>query len=374
MTSPVASSASVDPEAAVELLRRMLEIPSPSGGERELAEFLAEAMSELGLAARVDEVGNAIGETGTGAGPTILLVGHLDAAPGVLPVRVDEGRLYGRGAADAKGPLAAMVLAAARARELAARLVVAGAVEEETPESRGAHHLARTLDLPGALIVGEPSGWSGITIGYKGKLDVVYRVRRPATHPTNPIEKATEAAARFWAEAVEAVDDGGDGSGHASFDRPAATLCSIQGDLEAAKAEICVRTPPGFDTDGLLASLRRASRGGKLEVLARVGAVRAERSSPVVQALSTGIRTCGGRPQLKVKTATSDINVFAEYWSVPMATYGPGDSRLDHAADEHIELDEYLEGIDVLGVALAELRDLLVVAEDEGEGSEVTLP
>jgi len=56
-----------------------------------------------------------------------------------------------------------------------------------------------------------------------------------------------------------------------------------------------------------------------------------------------------------VKTATSDINVLAEHWNVPMATYGPGDSRLDHADDEHISLDEYLNGIRVLTDAVRRL-------------------
>jgi LysW-gamma-L-lysine carboxypeptidase len=61
---------------------------------------------------------------------------------------------------------------------------------------------------------------------------------------------------------------------------------------------------------------------------------------------------------LKLKTATSDINVFAEYWAVPMATYGPGDSRLDHSDDEHIEIEEYLKGIRVLGETLASLAEI----------------
>lgn len=362
MTSTAPVEASIGRDLALDLLRRMLEVHSPPFEERPLAELLVEAMTELGFDARIDAAGNAIGETGAGGGPTVLLVGHLDTAPGVVPVREEGRKLYGRGAADAKGPLAALVLAAAQARDAPGRIVVAGAVEEETPASRGAQHLAATLDPPDALIVGEPSGWSCVTLGYKGKVDVVYRVTRPATHPTNPAPKATEVAAAFWSHVmslVEGWDRRGDDDrpGHAAFDRLAVTLVAMRGDLEEAELELCFRTPVGFDTDRLLSLLGDLSHGGELELLARIAATRADRRSAVVRALTGAIRRAGGEPRLKVKTATSDINVLAEHWNVPMATYGPGDSRLDHAADEHIEIDEYLAGIRVLTDALQRLTE-----------------
>jgi [amino group carrier protein]-lysine/ornithine hydrolase len=360
VTSTAPVEAAVDRDLAVDLLRRLLEVPSPPYEERALAELLVEAMTELGLEARIDAAGNAIGETGAGDEPTIYLVGHLDTAPGVVPVREDGGRLFGRGAADAKGPLAAFVLAAAQLRDAPGRIVVAGAVEEETPASRGARHLATTLDPPDALVVGEPSGWSSVTLGYKGKVDVVYRVSLPATHPTNPVPKATEVAAAFWSEVlslVEGWDRRADDArhGHAAFDRLAVTLVAMRGDLEEAELELCFRTPVGFDTDGLLSLLGELGRGGELELLARVAATRAGRRGAVVRALTDTIRGAGAEPRLKVKTATSDINVLAEHWQVPMATYGPGDSRLDHADDEHISIDEYLNGIRVLTDALHRL-------------------
>src|SRR5689334_16870104 len=110
-------------------LERMLRIPSLSGQEAELAQFLVAEMRRLGFESYVDGAGNAVGEIG--AGPAIVLLGHIDTVPGVVPVRVEAGRLYGRGAVDAKGPFAAFVAAAARllARApLHARLVLVGAV------------------------------------------------------------------------------------------------------------------------------------------------------------------------------------------------------------------------------------------------------
>lgn len=92
----------------VELLHAMLSIPSPSGREDELARYLEKVMNDLGMAAGRDEAGNVIGDIGTGRGPVVMLLSHLDTVDRPLPARREGDRLVGRGAADAKGPLAAM--------------------------------------------------------------------------------------------------------------------------------------------------------------------------------------------------------------------------------------------------------------------------
>jgi len=130
---------------------------------------------------------------------------------------------------------------------------------------------------------------------------------------------------------------------------------SITGDLTTAAAELSVRTPPGFAAGAFVDALRARLTAGELELINVVAACRVERSDPVVRALSLAIRQAGSRPGAKVKTATSDMNTLAQRWPVPMATYGPGDSTLDHADDEHVELAEYLAGIRVLTTALNEL-------------------
>src|SRR3989442_611144 len=187
----VARPTSLSDADALALLRGMLEIPSPSHREQRLATFVVEAMRGLGFTAGVDAAGNAVGELRHGPGPTVMLLGHLDTVDGEIAVVHRDGRLYGRGAVDAKGPLAAMICAAATTA-FAGRVVVVGATEEETPLSRGAVAIRDTHDRPDALIIGEPSGWSGIVLGYKGKLDLHYHVRGAPAHPTSPATKATE--------------------------------------------------------------------------------------------------------------------------------------------------------------------------------------
>jgi [amino group carrier protein]-lysine/ornithine hydrolase len=339
---------------ATGLLRRMLEIPSPSYQEAELAAFLVGEMTRLGFDAHVDAAGNAVGRIGTGDGPTVMLLGHLDTVPEPVPVRCVDGRLYGRGAADAKGPLAAMVCAAAGAGAFPGQVVLVGAVQEETPGSAGAMAIRATHDRPDAVIVGEPSGWSSVVLGYKGKLDLRYRARCAPTHPSSPVPKASELAAAAWTALRDALGR----TDHTAFDLPGITLNAISGDTVAAEADLTVRTPPGFATDALLADLRQRLPVGELTVLNAVRACRVDRRNPTVRALSAGIRTQLARPAMRVKTATSDMNTLAEVWDIPMATYGPGDSRLDHADDEHILLADYLRGVAVLEHALGELAGL----------------
>ncbi|MFE5818093.1 M20/M25/M40 family metallo-hydrolase [Streptomyces sp. NPDC056479] len=355
------SSGSVTETYALGLLRKMLEIPSASYQERALADYLAEAMTDLGFRTHIDGVGNVVGVIERGDGPTVMLLGHMDTVSGHVPVRSEDGRLYGRGAVDAKGPLAAMICAAAGAVDFRGRIVVIGVVEEETPRSRGAMAIRATHDRPDALIIGEPSGWSSVVLGYKGKLDLRYTVKCPATHPSNPAPKASELAVACWDALVELL---GPDASHDVFAQPGATLCQLNGDLTTATADLSVRIPPGFDVDGLVRELRDRLPAGDLEVLNSVAACRVGRADPVVRALVTGVRRLHAQPRLVVKTATSDMNTLAEVWDIPMATYGPGDSSLDHSDDEHIILSDFMRGIDVLTLAVSELAHLPARPDD----------
>ncbi|MFE5730293.1 M20/M25/M40 family metallo-hydrolase [Streptomyces sp. NPDC056528] len=341
---------------AIGLLRSMLEIPSPSYGEAGLATHLVNTMRELGFTAHIDAAGNAVGEIDRGPGPTVMLLGHMDTVPGDIPVRLEGHRLYGRGAVDAKAPLATMINAAAGAVGFRGRIVVVGAVEEETPLSRGATHIRDTHDRPDALVIGEPSGWETVVLGYKGKLDLRYRVECEPTHPSNPTPKASELACEAWTVLLDVL---GPEASHAGFDTPGPTLVSVRGDLTDAEAEFSIRTPPGYDWRDLVDRFAARLPHGELTVINEVGACRVGRTDPVVRALTGAIRELRARPVAKVKTGTSDMNTLAVKWDVPMATYGPGDSALDHADNEHIELNDYLRGIEVLTRALLELSDRL---------------
>jgi LysW-gamma-L-lysine carboxypeptidase len=330
----------------------MLEIPSPPGDERRIAAFLVERLGELGFTAEVDAAGNAVGTIGR-SGPLLVLLGHLDTVPGDIPVRVEGDVLHGRGAVDAKGPLACLVCAAALAHSRTpARIVVAGAVEEEA-ESRGACALRERLS-PDALVIGEPSGANGVVLGYKGVTRLQYEVARAQSHPASPHEKAVETAAEFWAAVRDAVRTRYPVEAP-MFERAIPTLIRLEGDLGRARAAISCRTPPGFDPGWLAEVAERARNGGSVTVVERVEAVVTTRDDPVVRALSAAIRARDGTPRLKVKAGTSDMNVVAPVWRVPMAAYGPGDSSLDHTPEERIDLPEFLRATETLAAALPEI-------------------
>ena len=116
---------------AVSLLLDVLRIYSPSGSESELASYLADWLNSSGIEARIDRAGNVIAQLGEGR-PRLLFCGHLDTVPGRLEVREEAGRIYGRGAVDAKSALAAMAVAASRlaGEDLRGSVIFAAVVDE----------------------------------------------------------------------------------------------------------------------------------------------------------------------------------------------------------------------------------------------------
>jgi len=334
----------------LDLLSEMLRIPSVSGQEAELAAFLADRLAAMGFEARVDEVGNSVGVMGEGPRELILL-GHMDTVPGEISVRQEDGKLYGRGAVDAKGPLAAFICAVARVGPRPGwRWVVIGAVEEEAATSKGARYV-RDRHRPDACIIGEPSGWEGITLGYKGRLLVDCRLEKTAAHSAGFDTPATEEAVAFWNRIVEHC--AAFNAGHErQFDRLSPSLRRIVSDGDGLRewVEVTVgfRLPPGCDPADLQETVRALAGEADIAFRGAEPAVRAQKNTPLVRAFLAAIRGQGGRPRFKLKTGTSDMNVVAPVWDCPIVAYGPGDSSLDHTPDEHIEVEEYLRGIEVL--------------------------
>lgn len=339
----------------IALLRGMLEIHSLSGEEGRLAAHLRDEMAHRGLHAYVDEAGNAVGEIGE-TGPTVALLGHMDTAPGVVPVRQEGDLLYGRGSVDAKGPLAAFICAAARLGARAGlRVVVIGAVEEESATSRGARHAAVTHH-PDACVIGEPSRWDRVTLGYKGRLLVDYTHSQGSAHTAGAGATASERAVTFWNGLVAVAAEGG---GAREFERLTPTLRRIQsgsdGLHDVAHMEISLRLPPDCDTTALRERLRALAGEATLTFSGDEPAYRAPKNTALVRAFLSAIRSEGGAPSFALKTGTSDMNVVGPVWNCPILAYGPGDSALDHTPDEHISLAEYGRAIAVLTASLRQV-------------------
>jgi len=347
----------------VELLHGMVAIESLSGAEGPLAEWLVERMAALGLDAHVDGAGNAVGlkRGADGGGPPreLVLLGHMDTVPGRIPVRIEDGVLHGRGAVDAKGALATFVCAVARAEvQPDATLTVIGAVEEESATSRGARFVA-PRPAPQACLIGEPSGWDALTLGYKGRLLCDLAIAQPCGHSAGPRGAVAERAADVWRGMLDFAADFNQGRGRL-FERLLPSLRSIRTDsdglTERVVATLGWRLPPGFDTG--VVKERARELGGDDALLRFYGeepAWSSPRTTPLARAFGRAIRARGGAGRFLHKTGTSDMNVLGPAWGCPIAAYGPGDSLLDHTPQERLDLDEYARAIDVLHGALVEL-------------------
>jgi [amino group carrier protein]-lysine/ornithine hydrolase len=346
-------------EAAIELLRELVAIRSHSGEEAEATAFLAGRMAALGLGGHVDGAGNAVGLAGE-AGPLVVLLGHIDTVPGGPALAVRENRLYGRGTVDAKGPLATFVCAAARLVEsgrLRCRLAIVGAVEEEAASSKGAHFVVDKY-APDFCVIGEPSGWERITLGYKGRLLVRYERSQPMAHTAGEARAVAEHAVDFW-RAVQARAEAHNAGKTRLFDQilPSLRAFNTGGDgmSDWAQALIGLRLPEDVDPYALAEELGALGAGATLRFEGHCPAFRADRNNALCRALLKSIRAGGGQPGFLLKTGTADMNVVGPAWGCPIVAYGPGDSSLDHTPEEHVELAEYLRAIEVLADALAAL-------------------
>jgi LysW-gamma-L-lysine carboxypeptidase len=337
----------------------LVEHYSPTGEESEAVAWLVEHMRDLGFtSARADEAGNAVGIIGDGPNQIVLL-GHIDTVPGRIDIRVEQGILHGRGSVDAKGPLAAFVDAAASNGAIPGwQVAVIGAVDEEG-DSAGARYAAGCFH-PKFALIGEPSGWDRITLGYRGIVRFQFTTRQAIGHTAAGQESACGTAVGFWNRLVDAAMRENTGA-ERKFTQitPVLERMSSFGDgfTETAELDGHIRIPQSIPPEQAERIMRDAAEGaGELRIDGMpVAAYRVEKNTPVVGALLAAIRAQGGNPSFSMKLGTSDINVVGPVWNCPMAVYGPGDSTLDHTPEERIDLDEYERSVTALGSVLKRL-------------------
>lgn len=403
----------MDRAAAIELLQGLVAIPSLSHQEAEASAWLVAQMAAGGFErAFVDAAGNAVGELGpANAAQTVVLLGHIDTVPGDIPVRIEAtpagDALYGRGSVDAKGPLATFVAAAARlggawAHAHNLRLVVVGAVEEEAASSKGARFIRDRFNgvgepEPVACIIGEPSGWNRVTLGYKGRLLVEMEASQPMAHTAGPDAGVAVVAVDFWnwlSDYAARFNVGRD-KAFEQFQPSLRRLATFTDDAmhDHVVAGAGIRLPLDFDVDGFAQELRswaqervgeqEQARESQLQIISpgipaaltvagasmRIAlrfssyepAWRGDRSNALARSFLRGLREVAPEEKLGfvLKTGTSDMNVVGPAWRCPVVAYGPGDSSLDHTPHEHVLLDEYWQAVLVLEQTLRALGQVV---------------
>ncbi|CAN5741843.1 [LysW]-lysine hydrolase [soil metagenome] len=344
----IAGTQTVDSDMAVDLLHRLVAIPSLSGEELQAARFLRDRMEYLGFDAHIDAAGSAVGRIGNG--PTsIVLLGHIDTVPGHIPVRIEDGVLHGRGSVDAKGPLATFVAAAAAASGLNATITVVGAAGEEAIGSLGANEVAQWA-APNYCIIGEPSGWDAVCLGYRGTISFDYVLRQDARHSAGPGESVSEQGVQFWnALTSEIIARNGQDTGFKAIGSSLRSFNTISDGMhDETRLSIGLRLPPGVGSKTLTPFIASLAGDGKLEYHGIQEGYQTDKRSALTPPFLRSIRAEGGTPRFTRKLGTSDMTVVGPVWQCPVVAYGPGDSSLDHTPGERIVIEEYLKAIRVL--------------------------
>jgi LysW-gamma-L-lysine carboxypeptidase len=332
-----------------ETLLGLLSKYSPTGSESAAVEWLVQRMAALQFdQSFMDGAGNAVGIKGSG-NKQIVFLGHIDTVKGEIPVRLEDDCLYGRGSVDAKGSLSAFVDSVAAISVLPEwQVVVIGAVDEEG-DSKGANYIIDYYH-PQMAIIGEPSQWNRVTLGYKGSQPAMITCRQSLTHSSQG-GSANDVLLDAWQELLSRVN--AFNQGKTMFEQIIPTVLEMASTTDGFEMQAMVKTgtrlPVSISPKVWLEDWLRALPGVEIITTSTgIPAYQADKNSVLTRAFLGAIRDAGGKPGFVNKSGTSDINLVAPVWGCPAVAYGPGDSNLDHTPNEHLALSDYDHSVQVL--------------------------
>jgi succinyl-diaminopimelate desuccinylase len=308
---------------------------SEADGVLEAAGFIEGWLDSRGIGVKSDEVrGLPVlrAEVGPEDAPTVVLHGHIDVVPGFsgqFEARVDGDRLYGRGAYDMKGALAAMLVTTAALREqdeVRVRLGIVGDEESEEETERGSDHLVDSGFTGDFAITGEPTDLH-IGVEAKGVLALRVQVSGLAAHGATPWlgDNAVLRAIDVF-RSIESLPF----ARHSSelFDRPSINLGRIVGGDALNKVpdrcaiDVDIRYLPDQDPGDLLQQVRTIADAEVEQLFTRPPAV-VDRDLAYVRALSAAARTHhDGEPMSVGRDGASDAVSFLRV-GVPAVEFGP---------------------------------------------------
>ena len=311
---------------ALDFARELIDIDSTTGREQEAGEWLATRLRALGYTVETQPVSNGRQNVvATLDAPVVVLSTHYDCVPPHFPSSVRDGRLYGRGACDAKGILAAQLAAVEQLRndgETRAGMLFVVGEERGSDGADVANAAPRGSEF---LINGEPTD-SRLALATRGNLRVRLRATGRAAHSAAPehgvsaIDKLLDALIRLRGIDLPADPELG---------RTYYSIGLIEGGVAPnvisphASAEVMFRTigPP----EAILALLETLKPLVDVEEVLRVPHVRLKtwKDSPVETA---------------VFPFTTDIPLLSA-WGTPLL-FGPGSFLVAHTSEEHLDLAE----------------------------------
>ena len=376
------SAGAIAPGDARALARALVRVDSrnpnlaPDGpGESACVDLLREVLDSWGFRTEIHDAApgrpNLVARVGDArGGRTLMLSGHADVvgAEGMThaPFEGEErnGRLYGRGAADMKGGIAAMCAAAWRAARdaLAGEIIVAVTADEEY-ESIGTRAMLERGVRADAAIVGEPTCLE-VMPAHRGFVWIEIVVAGRAAHGSrwDLGVDAIRHAGLLLAELDRVDAEDLSRRTHPLLGRASLHASTIEGGIGMSTyPDRCVlrlerRTLPGESGEAVVAEVQRACaavRARRPEVAAEVTLLMAQGPSdvatdaPIVRALGDALRERGEGVRVSGMSAWTDAALLNAA-GIPAICFGPGDISLAHAAEEYIPLPEIDRATSVL--------------------------
>jgi succinyl-diaminopimelate desuccinylase len=372
----------IDDQALIRFAQALVQVPSVNLlshglGEGPVAALVAAQMRSFGWSPRVEEAAperpNVIALVEGGLpGPTLMFEGHTDVVTegdssswsyDPFGGEIVDGRLYGRGAADMKGGLAAMLFAAAALAAEGAfpgRLLLAALADEEGMMLGVKDFVARghAAGVAGAIVC-EPEGGE-VCVAQKGAIRLWAEARGRMAHgamprrglnPIPPLAELVIACGKVEAELQAEVGE------HPLLGPPYITpTVIVGGDPEQlnvipgrAGLGIDVRTTPAVDHRRLVERLEGACGAGiSLRVLEDRPSTETPSGHPLVRAVVEAHRRVhGSTPPLGGVPGATDGTILWREAGLPIVTYGPGDKWIAHQVDEHVEVRELVKAAEV---------------------------
>jgi len=369
----------IDDKALTDFVLRLVAERSYSTDEAAVAKVLNDELTRLGFQVEVDDLGNVVGTLDMGVGPTVLLDCHLDTVVVADPAQwthkpegeIVDGRLYGRGATDMKGPMAACIHGVASLSGLGiGRVVVSGTVAEELVEGPALVHVAQKV-RPDYVVICEATAGQ-VAIGQRGRAEVLIQVEGVSCHSAHP--EAGLNAAQVMADVVAALR-AFEPPTHATLGEGILVLTDVMSHPYPGLSvvpERCVatydrRTLVGETTEDVLRPIRKIVQ----EVTARWGttgsvsiatddyttytgirvkapnfapAWLAEERDSIVTFAVAGLRKAGIDAVISHYEFCTNGSGTAGQLGLSTIGYGPGDEDQAHTVDESIELDDLYAG------------------------------
>lgn len=326
-----------------QLLEALVGIPSVSGSEGALADFLVRQLAAMGFQPRREEA-NVWFEVGRGA-PRLLFVSHLDTVPPCAGWHTDphqptwEGEsLHGLGANDAKGSVAAMILAAQTLMDAEGTAVFAF-VREEERGGKGIQELLPKLGPLDAAVVGEPTTLK-VCAAQRGMLVVQCTAKGVSAHVAhaklgeNAIHKAARDMVKLESMAFEA---------HPLLGTAKPVVTQVKGGLARNQVpDLCefvvdLRTTPNLKDEEVIARLAAELQSQVTVLASGYRPMATDPAQPIVQA---ALKAAGAKGPVGSDT-TSD---WAFLGGLPAVKAGPGDTMRSHRPNEWLSLKELNAG------------------------------